>query len=236
MSELELELEQEPPAEAVPVWATFGDLMACLFGLFVLFFVWAVAFQVDLTRDLEAEKVRADDATKLAEEMATDKARLEALESALAGPLKDGRITLTDGKIGIRGSVLFDLASSELSAEGEALLAALGGPLKVYLEQHPEAIMVSGFTDSSPILGSTKYRDNLDLSAARAITVTRALTAAGISKDSIFAAGFGDAHAIAPNDTPENRAKNRRVEIAPVPLTQKSVVAPPSSTQLPSAP
>jgi len=225
------ELEEELPTEAAPVWATFGDLMACLFGLFVLFFVWAVAFQVDLTRDLEEQKVRADDASRLAAEMATDKARLEALERVLAGPLKDGSITLTDGKIGIRGNVLFDSASSELSAEGETLLAGLGAPLKVYLEQHNEAIMVSGFTDSSPMIGSTKFRDNLELSAARAITVTRALTAAGIAKESIFAAGFGDAHAIAPNDTPENRAKNRRVEIAPVPLTGKAAGAP-----APSAP
>lgn len=217
------EIGDEQPVDAPPIWPAFGDLMACLFGLFVLLFVWAIAFQVDLTKDLEAEKKQHEEAAAKLADMQVDKARLETLESALAGPLKDGRITLTDGKIGIRGSVLFSLNSAELRDEGAAILEGLGEPLRVYLEQHHEAIMVSGFTDSSPILaGATKFQDNLELSAARAITVTRALTAAGIPKEAIFAAGFGDAHPIAPNDTPENRAKNRRVEIAPVPLEDAS--------------
>lgn len=222
------ELGEEQPVDAPPIWPAFGDLMACLFGLFVLLFVWAIAFQVDLTKDLEAEKKeRADAAAKLAEAQ-VDKARLETLESALAGPLKDGRITLTDGKIGIRGSVLFALNRAELSEEGEAILAGLGEPLRAYLEQHHEAIMVSGFTDSSPILpGTTKFQDNLELSSARAITVTRALTAAGIPKEAIFAAGFGDAHPIVPNDSAEHRAMNRRVEIAPVPLRDTAPAADP---------
>ncbi|MFO0614579.1 MAG: OmpA family protein [Polyangiaceae bacterium] len=225
----------EEPLEGAPVWPAFGDLMACLFGIFVLFFVWAIAFQVDLTKDLEAEKKqRAEDAAKLAS-AEVDKARLETLESALAGPLADGRITLTDGKIGIRGSVLFGLNSADLREEGAAILEGLGPPLRAYLAQHEEAIMVSGFTDSSPIVtGASAFKDNLELSAARAMTVTRALMEAGIPKEAIFAAGFGDAHPIAPNDTAENRAKNRRVEISPVPLHASGAVSPAGSP--PSAP
>jgi flagellar motor protein MotB len=191
-----------------PVWPVFGDLMACLFGLFVLFFVWAVAFQVDLTHDLELERARR----------AAEAQRLEALERALAGPLADGRITLEGGRIGIRGSVLFGLNSADLAPEGGALLAGLAAPLKAYLESHDELIMVSGFTDARPITNSPQgYKDNWELSAQRALTVTRALVAAGVPEGSIFAAGFGASNPVAPNDTADNRAKNRRVEISPIP-------------------
>lgn len=190
------------------VWPVFGDLMACLFGLFVLFFVWAIAFQVDLTHDLEAER-----AVRVAES-----ARREALERALAGPLAEGRITLVDGRIGIRGSVLFARSSAELEPEGVALLAALGPPLEAYLAAHDEMIMVSGFTDDRPLVASRQgYKDNWELSTERALTVTRALVAAGVPEASLFAAGFGAGHPVAPNDSLENRAKNRRVEIAPMP-------------------
>jgi flagellar motor protein MotB len=199
--------------EHAAIWPVFGDLMACLFGLFVLFFVWAISFQVDLTRDLQTER-----ATRAAE-----RARLDALERALAGPLAEGRITLTEGRIGIRGSILFELNSADLQPEGVVLLNALATPLKAYLEHHDELIMISGFTDDRPITRSSRgYADNWELSAQRALTVTRALAAAGVPEATLFAAGFGDGHPVAPNDTGENRAKNRRVEISPIPRQSAS--------------
>jgi flagellar motor protein MotB len=198
----------EDEAALAPIWPVFGDLMACLFGLFVLFFVWAVAFQVDLTRSLEKER-----ASRVVET-----ARLKTLEQAFAGPLSEGRITLVDGRIGIRGNVLFDLSSADLEAGGAALLGGLAAPLKSYLAEHDELIMISGFTDDRPITASRQgYKDNWQLSAERALTVTRALVAAGVPADAIFAAGFGAGHPVAPNDTSENRALNRRVEISPIP-------------------
>lgn len=201
--------DEEVQTEA-PIWPAFGDLMSCLFGLFVLFFVWAVAIQVSITKVLETER-----ATHIAES-----ARLDALEHALAGPIAEGRITLVDGRIGIRGSVLFDLSSAQLKPEGRALLRDLSTALHTYLEQREELLMVSGFTDDMPfhqVQGG--YRDNWELSAQRALTVTRALQESGLPRDWIFAAGFGESHPIVPNTSPENRARNRRVEIAPVPRT-----------------
>jgi flagellar motor protein MotB len=203
--------------EAPPIWPAFGDLMSCLFGLFVLFFVWAVAIQVSLTKTLETERATHD----------AQVARLAALESALAGPLAEGRITLVDGRIGIRGSVLFDLSSAELKDEGRALLRDLSAALRTYLAQRDELLMVSGFTDDVPFYHVTgSYKDNWELSAQRALTVTRALEQDGLPRDWIFAAGFGDSHPIVPNSSPENRAKNRRVEIAPVPRTGNGTLAP----------
>lgn len=199
--------EDEARDEA-PIWPVFGDLMACLFGLFVLFFVWAIAFQVDLTHSLETEQAAR----------AVEQARREALERALAGPLADGRITLVDGRIGIRGSVLFALSSAELSPAGTALITGLATPLRAYLEQHDELIMISGFTDDSPIVPSPQgYKDNWQLSTERALTVTRTLTAAGVPVEKLFAAGFGAGHPVASNETSEGRAQNRRVEISPIP-------------------
>src|SRR5436190_828940 len=106
--------------DAPPIWAAISDLMACLFGLFVLFFVWMVMTQVVLGHDLESERAS---------------------------------------------------------------------------------------------LAQTRA----ELSAQRALTVTRALIEAGLPGDSLIAAGFGEHHPVAPNASDEQRAQNRRVEIAPVP-------------------
>ncbi len=198
---------EDDALDAVPVWPAFGDLMACLFGVFVLFFVWTVSMDRTLARDLVRER-----ATRAAEA-----ARREALERALAGPLASGRITLVDGKIGIRGSVLFDLNSAVLRDEGVQVLRDIAAPLGSYLAERSELVMVSGFTDDRVIHGGIgSYHDNWELSAQRALTVTRALEADGVPHEWLFAAGFADNHPIAPNASAEDRAKNRRVEISPV--------------------
>lgn len=198
------ELEDESQA---PIWPAFGDLMACLFGLFVLFFVWTVMGQVVLDRDLSRERAS----------LAAAQTRLSALESALAGPLASGLITLVDGRIGIRGALLFESNDAGLRREGKRLLEQLAPPLLAFLEHHDLVLMVSGYTDDQPLKGNGQYEDNWELSAQRALTVTRALARAGIPEGALIAAGFGEHHPIAANDSEESRAKNRRVEIAPVP-------------------
>ena len=201
-------LPDEESCASVPVWAAFGDLMACLVGVFVLFFVWIVSFEVSMAHDLAAERKQRVAATD----------RLATLESALAGPLRAGLITFVNGRIGIRGSVLFDLNSAELRAPGQTLLAEMAAPLAAYLASREESLMVSGFTDDLQMRGTQRaYQDNWELSAQRALTVVRGLGEAGVPRDALFAAGFGENHPVAPNDTEESRAKNRRVEMAAVP-------------------
>jgi len=197
----------EHESGAPPIWAAFGDLMACLFGVFVLFFCWMVLMGASLTEDLEEERAEHEAAS----------ARLEQLESALAGPLASGLITLTDGRIGIRGAVLFDSSSADLRPRGRHLLRELAGALATYLATREEAVMVSGFTDDLAMRPGGTFADNWELSAERALTVTRTLIEAGLPAESVFAAGFGEQHPVAPNDTEADRALNRRVEIAPVP-------------------
>lgn len=73
-------------------------------------------------------------------------------------------------------------------------------------------ISVRGYTDNQVLPGGSQYRDNLDLSSARAATVVRELIGNGVSADRLSSAGFGAAKPLAKNSSEVNRAKNRRVE------------------------
>lgn len=194
--------------QASPIWAIFSDLMAALVGILVLVLVWVIGIQLELSQSLEQEKQ-----ARLAEEQ-----RRMALEQALADPLASGRITFRDGRIGISGNVLFGLNSDRLQPEGVELLQSLVKPLQVYLSQHDELLMVSGFTDDLPIRrGNYRYDDNWGLSAQRALTVTRTLIEQGMAQERVFAAAFGPNHPAVPNEDEQSRAQNRRVEISTVP-------------------
>ena len=199
-----------------PVWASFGDLMSVLLGAFVLVLVGVIAVQAQLAQ-------RLDEETRRREQEAQQR---KALEDALAAPLAEGRVTLVDGRIGIRGSVLFALNSDQLQPEGRDLLKSLAAPLAGYLRTREEILMVSGFTDDRQVSGSNRqFDDNWDLSAQRALTVTRTLIAEGVPSSSVFAAAFGAEQPVAANSSEAGRALNRRVEMAPVPRSRNAAPA-----------
>jgi flagellar motor protein MotB len=195
----------------VPVWAVFGDLMTGLLGAFVLILMMAIGLQVELATQLEAEVQQR-----------------QTLEQALAGPLAAGRVTLHNGRIGIAGNVLFAFNSAELQPEGRQLLKSLAEPLGAYLHQRDEILMVSGFTDDRQVRdGNRRFADNWELSAQRALTVTRGLIDAGVASSSVFAAAFGAEQPVASNDDAEGRSRNRRVEISPMPRPSNGNAATP---------
>jgi flagellar motor protein MotB len=201
-------LDDDGLEQTGPVWAVFGDLMSGLLGAFVLILVGVLVVQMDLVTSLQTEIARRQQAEQ----------RRTALEKALAIPLQSGRVTLSDGRIGISGSVLFALNSDQLHPEGRALLKSLVPPLRVYLGERDELLMVSGFTDDRPIQeGNRRFADNLELSAQRALTVTRALMDEGMPPGRVFAAAFGAEQPVASNASEAGRVLNRRVEMAPVP-------------------
>ncbi|NYZ63480.1 OmpA family protein [Luteimonas deserti] len=206
---MSVELEGDHESTA-PIWAAFGDLMSVLLGVFVLILVGVIGVQLQLEMKLDAE---------IAQREAEEKRR-QTLEQALAAPLAAGRITLVDGRIGIRGSVLFADASDQLQAGGRELLQSLAAPVSEYLSARDEILMVSGFTDDRLVRDGNRFADNLELSAQRALNVTRGLIAAGVPADSVFAAAFGAQQPVGSNDDAEGRAQNRRVEMAPVPRPQ----------------
>jgi flagellar motor protein MotB len=201
----ELDAGMEP---SVPVWAVFGDLMSALLGAFVLILVFAIGMQLELSTQLQAEIKKREAQAQ----------RLQALEKALAVPLAAGRVTLSNGRIGISGSVLFASSSAELEPEGRQLLKSLSAPLATYLQARDEVLMVSGFTDDRQLRdGNRRFADNWELSAQRALTVTRALIEEGIPSGAVFAAAFGSEQAVASNADADGRSRNRRVEMAPTP-------------------
>nr|WP_234263901.1 MULTISPECIES: OmpA family protein [Hydrogenophaga] len=210
----EPDFDAEGEAEqTAPVWAVFGDLMAGVLGAFVLILIGVLFTQMDLVASLQAEMHKRQ----------AEESRRMALEKALAIPLRSGRVTLDNGRIGISGSVLFALNADELRPDGRQLLESLVPPLKVYLGERDEMLMVSGFTDNSPVQpGNPRFADNLELSARRAVTVTRALIEQGMPPDRVFSAAFGEQQPVASNADEPGRALNRRVEMAPVPKVTRS--------------
>src|SRR5262249_28484646 len=152
-----------------------------------------------------------------------DVQRRQALEQALAAPLAAGRVTLVNGRIGISGNVLFAVNSDQLQPQGRELLKSLAGPLAPDLRVNDEILMVSGFADDQQVhAGNRRFADNWELSAQRALTVTRAFIDEGVPAASVFAAAFGSEQPVSPNSDAGGRAKNRRVEIAPVPRQSAS--------------
>jgi flagellar motor protein MotB len=215
MAEADIDLDEAHTETSV--WAAFGDLMSGVLGAFVLILAVALVTQMDLAERLRAEVQQREAETQ----------RREALERALAGPLAAGRVTLNNGRIGIQGSVLFAPGSDQLHPDGAALLQSLAAPLKTYLAQRDEVLMVSGFTDdravrSNPKDKQRKFEDNWELSALRALTVTRSLIQQGLPSASVFAAAFGPEQPVASNDDAAGRALNRRVELAPTPRPQRA--------------
>jgi flagellar motor protein MotB len=203
-----LDESDEGIGQTAPVWAVFGDLMAGLLGAFVLILVGVLVVQMDLVANLESEIRKRQQ----------EEQRRMALEKALAIPLQTGRVTLQNGRIGISGSVLFALSSDQLRPDGRLLLKSLVPPLKVYLGERDEMLMVSGFTDDRAVQGgSQRFADNLELSAKRALTVTRVLIEEGMPSSRVFSAAFGAEQPVASNADEKGRALNRRVEMAPVP-------------------
>jgi flagellar motor protein MotB len=200
-----------------PIWPVFADLMSVLLGAFMLIMVGVIGVQLELSSKLEHEVKQRQMETQ----------RRKTLEQALAGPLAAGRVTLVNGRIGINGSVLFALNSDQLQPEGREVLKSLAGPLTAYLQANDQILMVSGFTDDRQLRESNRrFADNWELSAQRALTVTRALIDAGIPSSSVFAAAFGSQQPVSSNADNEGRARNRRVEIAPVPRPSSAAVKP----------
>ena len=209
--------DTDPTVEPIaPVWIVFGDLMSGLLGAFVLILVGVVGVQLELATHLEAEVQKRQH----------EEQRRIALEQALAIPITAGRVTLNDGRIGISGSVLFLFNSAQLQPEGRLLLKSLVAPLRVYLGERNELLMVSGFTDDVPIhQGSTRFADNWELSAQRALTITRARIEEGMPSSMLFAAAFGAEQPVASNTDDHGRSRNRRVEMAPVPRSSNPATA-----------
>ena len=128
------------------------------------------------------------------------------------GPGYDVKFNAAEGTITVTlpDAILFDSGKAELK---KASIAELDHIQSVVRDKYAgRQIDVVGHTDTDPIKKS-KWADNLELSAQRALTVSRYLIKRGISDDKIRAIGCGESRPIASNATAAGKTKNRRVEI-----------------------
>jgi chemotaxis protein MotB len=127
-------------------------------------------------------------------------------------------ISVRNGKlyVTLREKLLFPLGSAQVQPEG---IRALGKVAKILNQDTSLTIIIEGHTDNIPIKPGTKcWKDNWDLSAARAISVARILiNKYGVSPERITIAGRAQYDPVASNLTARGRALNRRIEIVVVP-------------------
>jgi chemotaxis protein MotB len=172
-----------------------------------------------LDHDLGAERIARMEA---AEALALKETQIAAMQSTydeLVGDLESevssGQIEIQRLREGLRlnvsDEVLFASGSAKLDRPGREVLVKVAGRLK----ELEDMVTVRGHTDNLPIRGSLAkiYPSNWELAAARAASVVRLLQDQGISGDRLLVVSVGPNEPIAPNDTPANRARNRRIEI-----------------------
>jgi chemotaxis protein MotB len=113
----------------------------------------------------------------------------------------------------VAGDVLFPEGGYQLSPNGKQALNQYVPRLQ---GMQNAKVVVYGYTDNlavGPALQRAGIANNIDLSSRRADNVVAYLESQGVSPNIISAKGFGDTHAVAPNDSPDGRAQNRRIEI-----------------------
>ena len=173
------------------------------------------------TKDEELAKAMAEK-NALAEAGEREAARVKKNYADLADGLKAeiaaGAVTITNlrGRLTVNmvDTILFESGMAEVRSGGKKILDQVG---KVLAEITDKDIRIEGHTDNVPIGGElkNKYPTNWELSAARATAVARYLQDnTKIDPASLIAAGFGEYRPVFPNDTPEHKALNRRIEIA----------------------
>ncbi len=112
--------------------------------------------------------------------------------------------------------IKLELSSPALFDSGSAELKPAGWPLLRELAKHQKhmanVLIVEGHTDNVPIR-SERFQSNWELSAARAFTVLQFFVSEGIEPKRLAAHGYGEFRPLVPNDSEENRGRNRRIEI-----------------------
>jgi chemotaxis protein MotB len=148
----------------------------------------------------------------------------DELVAGLSKELEKGQLQVRQYKnmlaVDLAERVFFDSGRATLKKEGKEVLKKVADALKGY---ENKIIRVVGHTDNVPVAKSLQgtFPSNWELSVARATNVVRFLQEVGIPPERMVSSGRGEYDPVAPNDTPEGRQKNRRIEIM---LIDKSLV------------
>ncbi|WP_096785153.1 peptidoglycan -binding protein [Rhodobacter sp. CZR27] len=161
----------------------------------------------------EAERKRLEAQTKDLERFRSE--FFGQLSQVLAG--REG-VRVVGDRFVFSSEVLFQAGSANLVPEGRAQISGVARTLNEIRDQIPEGIdwiiRVDGHTDDVPLSGFGEFRDNWELSSARALSVVRYMQQTlGFPPSRLAATGFGEYRPVALGGTPEARAQNRRIEL-----------------------
>lgn len=172
-------------------------------------------------------QTREEELAVTAAALVEQSARVDELQSTYDGLVGDLEAEVAKGEIrieqlkeglqvGVSQDILFPSGSAVLNAEGTKVLKTVASRLA----NLSYAIAVEGHSDNLPIRGSLqqRYPTNWELAGARAASVVRLFVESGLDGSRLTAVSHGATRPIAPNDTPEGRALNRRIEIRLRPL------------------
>jgi chemotaxis protein MotB len=161
---------------------------------------------------------RSNRVAELEKVIAAKDAAMTALKDAISKALTDfeGKgltVEQRDGKVyvSMENKLLFNSGSWAVGTEGRRAVQQLGS----VLGKNPDiAVLIEGHTDNVPYQGNAQLSGNWDLSTKRATAIVNILREnAAINPENLTAAGRGEYAPIATNDTPEGKAKNRRIEV-----------------------
>jgi len=171
--------------------------------------------------DLEKENGRLKEDIVVLQKVKEEKVKevsstYEQLLSNMKNEIAQGQVTISELKgkltVNMEAAILFDSGKADVKPEGLAILGKMIGTLKGVTDK---AIRIEGHTDNVQISGGLTrvFATNWELSAARAINVTKFLQQQGLDPAFLSAAAFAENRPVADNSSREGRAKNRRIEI-----------------------
>jgi chemotaxis protein MotB len=180
------------------------------------------ALQVSEEKDKESNTKIADLGRRLNVALAQRVQELNRYRSDFFGRLREilsdrENIRIVGDRFVFQSEVLFPTGSDQINDAGQVEMKKLAGAIiELQKEIPPEinwVLRVDGHTDNIPLSGTGRYKDNWELSTARATSVVKFLIANGVPPERLVAAGFGEFQPLDPADTDEARSKNRRIEL-----------------------
>ena len=180
------------------------------------------ALEASESRDRESNAKIADLGRRLNVALAQRVQELNRYRSDFFGRLREilsdrENIRIVGDRFVFQSEVLFPSGSEIINDAGREEMRKLAGAiLELQREIPPEinwVLRVDGHTDTIPLSGTGRYRDNWELSSARATSVVKYLIENGVSPQRLVAAGFGEFQPLDPADTQEARNRNRRIEL-----------------------
>ncbi len=180
------------------------------------------ALDVSEQRDRESNTKIADLGRRLNVALAQRVQELNRYRSDFFGRLREiladrDNIRIVGDRFVFQSEVLFPVGSDQINAAGQVEMKKLADAvIELQKEIPPEinwVLRVDGHTDDRPLSGTGRYRDNWELSSARATSVVKFLIANGVPANRLVAAGFGEFQPLDEAGTDEARTRNRRIEL-----------------------